>query len=149
MPPLHKIRLSPALVALVLPHVAWAQTTSAGNAGGAAFVSFLVYLPVAMAVINIALMLWLWPDARARGIQKPYGWLVALFFFGPLALVFYLGARPPGSLKQCDRCGEECLQSAVQCPHCAFRAGDPLPEQEHRHGPAFSRVSLSTARRVR
>lgn len=125
--------LGVVLTSLLVTQPAIAQTFGTDESGSAAVVSFLVYLPVAFLVINIALMLWLWPDAQARGIDRPVGWLVALFFLGPLALLFYLGTRPPGKLKQCDRCGEECTELASSCPHCGYSLRDAL------QGPLFTK----------
>jgi hypothetical protein len=103
-----------------MDHLPLAQLMSTDAAGGAALLMFLLYLPMAYAVINVAFMLWLWPDARARGIQKPIGWMVGMFFLGPIALAFYLGSRPHGRLRQCPHCGEECLETENTCPHCSW-----------------------------
>lgn len=112
-----------------------AQMISTNEATGSALMAFLFILPMAYIAINIAFMLWLWPDARARGIYKPIGWMVAMLFLGPVALAFYLGMRPHGRLRQCPHCGEECLATEDTCPHCSTSFAEPAVP---RHGPPLA-----------
>lgn len=109
-----------SILAWLLP----SQIMSNDPSTGAALIAALLYLPMAFLVINIALLLWLWPDARARGIGKPIGWAVAFLFLGPIALAFYLGMRTPGRLKPCPHCGEEYLAAKEACPHCGWSLAD-------------------------
>ena len=110
-----------------MPSLPMAQIISTNSAAGDSLLAFLVLLPLAYAIINIAFMLWLWPDARARGIHKPIGWMVAMLFLGPVALAFYLGMRPHGRLRQCRHCGEECLATEDTCPRCHASLDEQAP----------------------
>jgi len=64
------------------------------------------------------LMLWLGLDAEARGMDRPVAWMVAVLLFGPLAALWYLGARPQGRIESCLSCAGEYLDTESACPHC-------------------------------
>lgn len=83
--------------------------------GGFALAPFVAAL--LLLVLNIALMIWVGRDAKARGLEGAT-WLILMFFMGPIGLIIYLFARPSGALVRCQRCGNKQLAAAVRCPHC-------------------------------
>jgi hypothetical protein len=68
--------------------------------------------------INIALMVWLGKDAKARSSDSSAMWMLAFLFFGVFALVMYLVVRPGGRLVRCKSCGKQRLEGSAKCPHC-------------------------------
>ncbi len=77
-----------------------------------------LYVPIAVTAINLPLMLWLGLDAEARGMERPVGWMVAVALFGPMAALWYLGARPQGKVESCLNCAGEYVDVESTCPHC-------------------------------
>jgi uncharacterized membrane protein YhaH (DUF805 family) len=80
--------------------------------GGLAFVILAVF------VINVAILVWVARDAKARGMTSPAGWLILIFFIGILGLIIYVLSRPSGRLERCPHCGNKRLQAMAKCPHC-------------------------------
>ena len=62
-------------------------------AGGFACVCALIVVAVVFA-INIAILVWVYKDAQARGAE-PMLWLVLVFFTGLIGLIIWLIVRPP------------------------------------------------------
>jgi hypothetical protein len=50
-------------------------------------------VPLVFLVISIGIALWIFRDAKERGIQSPPLWAILGFFFNVLGLVIYLIAR--------------------------------------------------------
>ena len=44
--------------------------------------------------INIAILIWVYKDAQARGAE-PMLWLILVFFTGLIGLIIWLCVRPP------------------------------------------------------
>ena len=91
---------------------------AAGAAGCAACGGFFVFIIVALVVLNIALLIWVARDAKARGMDSAILWMLLVLFLGVLGLVIYLFARPQGNTIPCPNCGNKRLQASVKCPHC-------------------------------
>ncbi len=121
---LRRIGLGTAVVILVgspLLHALTQRDDSAGAAAGCfACSSFVVFLIVAMIVLNIALLVWVARDAKARGMDSAILWMLLVMFTGVIGLVIYLFARPQGNMVQCPNCHNKRLQASVRCPHCGI-----------------------------
>ena len=73
---------------------------------------------VAVFVLNIALLVWVARDAKARGMDSAILWMLLVMFTGIIGLVIYLFVRPQGNMMQCPNCQNKRLQASVKCPHC-------------------------------
>ncbi|MEY4546136.1 MAG: hypothetical protein RL685_2331 [Pseudomonadota bacterium] len=91
---------------------------SQGAAGCLACGGFLIVLVSAIAVANIAMLVWVARDAKNRGMDGAVLWMLLVFFTGPLGLVIYLFSRPNGAVVPCSRCRNSKLAASVKCPHC-------------------------------
>ena len=88
------------------------------NAACAACGGSVLFAIIAVVVINIAILIWVVKDAKARGMGSPLGWLILVLIFGPLGLIIYFFSRPKGSLVPCENCGNKKLEAMKPCPHC-------------------------------
>ena len=99
----------------------FAQNNAAGAAGSAAVCgvcSTFIFIPIALIVLNIALLVWVARDAKARGMDSSVLWMLLVLFTSVIGLVIYLLSRPQGNLIQCPNCNNQRLQASVKCPHC-------------------------------
>ena len=125
-------RTTPMIVAplaLAVTAHAWAQRTgpsdaqscaacgSCGAVGGVGMV-LLIGIPIAIAVLNIALLVWVARDAKARGMDSAVLWMILVMFTSVVGLLIYIFARPQGNLLQCQHCQNKRLQASARCPHC-------------------------------
>jgi hypothetical protein len=100
-----------------------------GGCGAAAIIVILVVL-----ALNIALLVWVARDAKARGMDSAVMWMILVALTGLIGLVIYLFSRPQGDVVQCPNCGNKRLRASTQCPHCgagpigAGPAGGPPPD---------------------
>ena len=99
------------------------QVFAAGNddQGAAACLGLsgtCLFFVVGMIVLNIALMVWVVKDAKARGVGSPVGWLILVMFTGLLGLIIYFFSRPKGELAECPNCHNKRLKAMAKCPHC-------------------------------
>jgi hypothetical protein len=78
----------------------------------------LIIIPIIFVALNIALLVWVARDAKARGMDTAVGWMVLVMFTSLLGLIIYIFARPQGNLIRCPNCGNNRLQASVKCPHC-------------------------------
>jgi len=78
----------------------------------------ILFVLIAIFVINIAILVWVVKDAKARGMGSPLGWLILTLILGPIGLIIYIFARPKGEKTPCPNCGNKRLASMAQCPHC-------------------------------
>jgi len=101
---------------------ALAQNDDASAAAGAATCgicgSFFLFIFIAIIGLNIAILVWVARDAKARGLENGVLWMLLVLFTGIVGLIVYLLARPQGNLIVCPSCGNKRLQSAVKCPNC-------------------------------
>ena len=99
-----------------------AQSNDASGAAGCAACSGCggMFLLIWLGVIGlqIALLVWVARDAKARGMDSAILWMLLVLFFPLLGIVIYLFARPQGNMVQCPNCGNRRLQASVKCPHC-------------------------------
>jgi uncharacterized membrane protein YhaH (DUF805 family) len=107
-----------ALFALLGMHdtgIAMISTQDLTACGGCGTVIFIM---IAIFVINIIILVWVAKDAKARGMGSPIGWLILVFFTGILGLIIYYFARPSGDKTLCPNCSNLRLSSMMTCPHC-------------------------------
>jgi hypothetical protein len=100
-----------------------AQNTAdpaAGAAGCAGCGIFFFLIIIAAIALNIALLVWVAKDAKARGMDSSVIWMILVLLTGLIGLIIYLFSRPEGNLTPCPNCGNKKLQAAVRCPHCGF-----------------------------
>jgi hypothetical protein len=89
---------------------------SCGLCGGSLFVMVLV--PIAIFALNIALLVWVARDAKARGMDSAVIWMVLVMFTSVIGLIIYILSRPQGNVIRCPSCGNNRLQASAKCPHC-------------------------------
>ncbi len=110
------------------PLLASAQNNDAGNAAGGAAGCFgcsacaggLIAIPIIIIALNIAMLVWVARDAKARGMDTAVGWMALVFFTSLIGLIIYIFSRPQGNLIPCPNCNNKKLQAAIKCPHCGF-----------------------------
>ena len=98
-----------------------AETAAAGATGCAACSAcggLLIIVPIAILVLNIALLVWVARDAKGRSMDSAVMWMILVMFTGPIGLIIYIFSRPQGNLIQCQHCNNKRLQASSKCPHC-------------------------------
>jgi len=83
---------------------------------GFTYVGVMIFL--AILAINIAILVWVARDAKARGMDSSVLWMILVMVTGPIGLVIYLYSRPKGQLIACPSCGNKRLEASATCPHC-------------------------------
>lgn len=83
--------------------------------GGVLLIPLLI---IGIFALNIALLVWVARDAKARGMDSSILWMVLVMFTGLIGLVLYLFSRPQGEVIQCHACNNKRLQASAKCPHC-------------------------------
>jgi len=73
---------------------------------------------VIMLIINIIFIVWLYKDAKNRGMPNPGLWVLLVLIIGLIGLIIYFLIRPQGDLVACKHCGDKMLKQAEKCPHC-------------------------------
>lgn len=66
--------------------------TNAAVGGGVLIAGCICFLVIL--AINIAILVWVYKDAQARGAE-PMLWLILVFFTGLIGLIIWLIVRPP------------------------------------------------------
>jgi uncharacterized membrane protein YhaH (DUF805 family) len=116
----------PALAVLCSGVVFFAATALAQNDGSAAASaagcgicgSFFIFFFLAIVALNVAILVWVARDAKARGMDNAILWMLLVFFTGIVGLIVYLLVRPQGNTVPCPNCGNKRLQTSVKCPNC-------------------------------
>lgn len=83
-----------------------------------AFGGMLILIPIVYFALNIALLVWVARDAKARGMDSAVLWMVLVMFTSVVGLIIYVFSRPQGNLVQCSSCNNKRLQASAKCPHC-------------------------------
>jgi hypothetical protein len=78
----------------------------------------MIIVPIAILALNIALLVWVARDAKARSMDSAVLWMILVMFTGPIGLIIYILSRPQGNLIQCQQCNNKRLQASSKCPHC-------------------------------
>jgi uncharacterized membrane protein YhaH (DUF805 family) len=106
---------------------AWAQFNNTGPnqpnpaagaaaCGGCGLIFAILFL--AIIAINIAILVWVARDSKARGMDNSVLWMVLVIFTGWVGLIIYILSRPKGNLIECPNCKNKRLQSSIKCPQC-------------------------------
>jgi uncharacterized membrane protein YhaH (DUF805 family) len=93
-----------------------AACAACGSCG--AFGAMLAVIPLVVLVVNIALLVWVARDAKARGMDNAVLWMILVMFTSVLGLILYILSRPKGDLAPCPHCGNQRLSASAKCPHC-------------------------------
>ncbi|HKG12281.1 MAG TPA: PLDc N-terminal domain-containing protein [Pyrinomonadaceae bacterium] len=81
-------------------------------------IGVIIAVVLGIIALNIALLVWVARDAKARGMDSAVMWMVLVMFTGLLGLVIYIFSRPQGNLVKCQSCGNNRLEASAKCPHC-------------------------------
>ena len=87
-----------------------------GTCGAGA--GMMILIPIAIIILNIALLVWVARDAKARGMDNAVLWMVLVMFTSLVGLVIYIFARPQGTLEKCSSCGNSRLKGVAKCAYC-------------------------------
>ena len=93
---------------------------AAGCAACSGCGGLLVILWLAIVVLQIALLVWVARDAKARGMDSAILWMLLVLFVPFFGILIYIFARPQGNMIRCPNCGNTRLQASVKCPHCGI-----------------------------
>ena len=112
-----------SFLGFIFPSIAFAQNVRDGEAEQACAAcagmgGVFIFIIILAIVINIALLVWVARDAKARGMDSSVLWMILVMVIGLLGLIIYLFSRPQGNLIQCAQCGNKRLQASAKCPHC-------------------------------
>lgn len=80
---------------------------------------FLVFW-LGLIALQIALLVWVARDAKARGMDSAVLWMLLVMFVPLIGLLIYIFARPQGNMIQCPHCNNKRLAASVKCPHCGI-----------------------------
>lgn len=103
---------SPAANATATPDVA------ASAAAGLAALGCGVLPCIFGLAISVALAIWVYRDAKARGMENALLLTIVTAITGILGLIIYLLMRPKGILMACPSCGQKRVEGGTRCPHC-------------------------------
>ncbi len=105
---------------LLLAQSAVAQDYDDAAAAGvcAAVSGVLIMIPIVIIALNIAMIVWVARDSKARGMDNSIVWMLLVFFTSFLGFVIYILSRPKGDKVACTNCGNMRLRSLSKCPHC-------------------------------
>ena len=98
------------------PGDACGSAAGCGACGGLGVV--VIFIPIAIIALNIALLVWVARDAKSRGMDSAVVWMILVMFTSVIGLIIYIFSRPQGNLVQCPSCGNNRLQASAKCPHC-------------------------------
>lgn len=68
--------------------------------------------------IWVALAIWVYKDAKSRGMDNAVLLTIVTVITGLLGLVIYLLMRPKGNLVPCPSCQKKRMEGSAKCPHC-------------------------------
>lgn len=91
---------------------------TAGTAGAIAGMGCSCIIGLVCMGIWIALAIWVYRDAKGRGMDNAVLLTIVTAITGVLGLVIYLLMRPKGNLVPCPSCQKKRLEGSAKCPHC-------------------------------
>ncbi len=94
-----------------------AANAAAGALGCLGCGTFLL-IPVVLFGVQIAILIWVVKDSKARGMDGAVIWMIFVFLVPVIGLIVYVFSRPQGALVKCASCGNMRLQASARCPHC-------------------------------
>ncbi|HET6617893.1 MAG TPA: hypothetical protein VFH69_08795 [Gemmatimonadota bacterium] len=114
-----------ALIPLLFASRLLAQYETGDEAAGCAAcgacgvgLGVMIVILLAILALNVALLIWVARDAKARGLDNSVLWMILVMVTGPIGLIIYLYSRPKGQLIACASCGNKRLEASAKCPHC-------------------------------
>ena len=112
--------LALGVLPLLLAQSAFAQDyDDAAAAGVCAMMSgVLIMIPIVFIAVNIAMIVWVAKDSKARGMDNSIVWMLLVLFTSVIGLIIYILTRPKGDKVACSNCGNMRLASLTKCPHC-------------------------------
>lgn len=113
-----KVSASVTLMTPLFLGAAQREPNPAAAAGGCAVCSGFLMIPIIIIALNIALLVWVARDAKARGMDSSVIWMILVMFTSVIGLIIYISSRPQGNLIRCPNCSNNRLQASVKCPHC-------------------------------
>lgn len=84
----------------------------------AALGGILIMIPIVIIAVNIAMIVWVAKDSKARGMDNSIVWMLLVFFTSFLGFIIYILSRPKGDKVVCSNCANARLVSLTKCPHC-------------------------------
>jgi len=89
------LRIAASILAAT-PFFAEVAQASSGDAAacgvcGGGF-ALMILVPIA---IQVAILVWVYKDSRARGMESSLGWMAFVFFVPLIGILVYLFTRPP------------------------------------------------------
>lgn len=107
------------MLCLAVPLAAQYEDTSGVEtaAGLAAMGGCAIFVLIVLA-INIFILIWVYRDAKARGMDNAVLWLVIVLLTGLVGLIIYLVVRPKGDTAPCASCGKKRMAGLTVCPNC-------------------------------
>lgn len=97
---------------------AWGLEVCHSDAGEAILMGTTIAIPLVILIINVALLVWIARDAKARGVDGAVIWMIFALVTGPVAFLLYLMSRPNGRVIKCHKCGNGRLEVSAKCLHC-------------------------------
>jgi len=94
------------------------ESSAGAAAAGIAGLGCTCFIMLAALAVQIAIAVWVYRDAKARGMDNAMLLTIVTVFTGLLGLVIYLLMRPKGNLVACPSCGKKRLEGSTKCPHC-------------------------------
>lgn len=121
MPSLRTITgLALGALPLLLTQSAFAQNYDDAAAAGvcAALSGILIMIPIVIIAVNIAMIVWVAKDSKARGMENSIVWMLLVFFTSFLGFIIYILSRPKGDKVVCSNCANMRSVALTKCPHC-------------------------------
>jgi len=94
------------------------DTTANDTAGAIAGLGCTCIIMLVAVAIQAAIAVWVYKDAKARGMDNAVLLTVLTIFTGLLGLLIYILMRPKGNLVACPFCQKKRLEGSAKCPHC-------------------------------
>lgn len=91
---------------------------AAGLAACAGCGGFFLLLILLTLALQVALLVWVVRDAKARGMDAAVIWMIFVFLVPVIGLIVYVFARPQGAVLKCPHCHNSRLQTLAVCPYC-------------------------------
>lgn len=91
---------------------------AAAGAAACGCLGFVGVIIIGVLALNIALLVWVARDAKARGMDNSVLWMILVMLTGLLGFIIYILSRPKGAKVPCPHCGNKRLEASAKCPHC-------------------------------
>lgn len=91
---------------------------AAGAAAGIAGLGCTCIIMLGALAIQIAIAVWVYRDAKSRGMDNAVLLTILAVVTGLLGLLIYILMRPKGNLVPCPSCQKKRLEGSAKCPHC-------------------------------